>query len=183
MSIWNILSDRKRGYAVKADPPATDALWFRSVLRKDLAEIVEIEGKSFEHPWDEEGFKQRLAYRNMAGLVAEQKDRVVGYIVYEFYRGHFYIANLAVSPESRRQRVGSDLVREVTKKLGAYRDQVTACVSEANLPAQLFLKSRRFICTGIVESHFDGGFDAYHFRYTAPTKDGLTGDARRQGIK
>jgi [ribosomal protein S18]-alanine N-acetyltransferase len=173
MSIWNKL-------LIKAEPPAMDAAWIRPVLRRDLEEIVEIESRSFERSWDRDDFRRAAACRNATVMVAEQKDRIVGYVVYEFQRSHFEIINLAVSPESRRQQIGASLVANVIAKLGAYRRQVTASVSEFNLPAQLFFKSREFICTRVESSRFDCGLDAYQFVYTKGAKDGLSVDTRKQ---
>ena len=53
------------------------------MIRRDMPEVLAIEGESFEFPWLEDDFIHCLRQRNCIGMVAEHEDRVVGFMIYE----------------------------------------------------------------------------------------------------
>jgi ribosomal-protein-alanine N-acetyltransferase len=56
------------------------------MIRRDMPEVLAIEHASFEYPWCEEEFLRVLRQRNCIGMVAEQGERIVGFMVYELHR-------------------------------------------------------------------------------------------------
>ena len=50
----------------------------RWMIRRDMAEVLEIERGAFEFPWFEEEFIRCLRQRNCIGMVAEHAERGVG---------------------------------------------------------------------------------------------------------
>ena len=44
----------------------------RWMIRRDMPEVLAVEGESFEFPWCEEDFLRCLRQRNCIGMVAEQ---------------------------------------------------------------------------------------------------------------
>ena len=128
MNLRNIFKDRSRPY-VQSEPEAMDELRIRWMIRSDLPEVLDIEAASFPHPWDEATFINYLRQRNVIGMVCEEKDRVVGYMVYEMHKNRLHVLNLAVSTESRRQGVGTAMVAKLISQLSERRQSIFAEVS------------------------------------------------------
>ncbi|MDA8746115.1 ribosomal-protein-alanine N-acetyltransferase RimI, partial [Rubripirellula amarantea] len=55
----------------------------RWMIRRDMPAVLAIENKSFEFSWTEEDFIRCLRQRNCIGMVAEENDQVVGFMIYE----------------------------------------------------------------------------------------------------
>ena len=79
----------------------------RWMIRRDMPEVLTIEGKSFEFPWSEEDFVRCLRQRNCIGMVAEHHERVVGFMIYELHRNRLHILNFAVHADFRRRHSGA----------------------------------------------------------------------------
>jgi ribosomal-protein-alanine N-acetyltransferase len=75
----------------------------RWMIRRDLAEVQAIENESFEFAWQEEDFLRCLRQRNCIGMVVEQDDRVVGFMIYELHKTRLHVLNFAVAADCRRQ--------------------------------------------------------------------------------
>ena len=52
----------------------------RWMIRRDMPEVLQAEQASFEFPWTEEDFLRCLRQRNCIGMVAEQGEKVVGFM-------------------------------------------------------------------------------------------------------
>lgn len=140
----------------------------RWMIRRDMTEVLEIERQSFgQLGWTEEGFIGVLKARNCIGMIAEHKERIVGYMIYEFMKSHFHLRNFAVDPATRRMGVGALMIEKLIKKLTQQRRQeIRLEVREGNLAAQLFFKSLGFAATNVVRGFYeDTTEDAYVMRY------------------
>lgn len=139
----------------------------RWMIRRDMPEVMEIEGRSFEFPWAEDDFIRCLRQRNCIGMVAELDERVVGFVIYEHHKSRIYILNLAVHPAFRRLGVGTAAVQKLAGKLSAQRrNRVVLRVRETNLDAQRFFRACGFLATGIDRGHYDDTTeDAYRFEF------------------
>ena len=82
----------------------------RWMIRRDMPEVLAIEGESFEFPWLEEDFIRCLRQRNCIGMVAEHEDRVVGFMIYELHKTRIHVLNFAVAEDlsSPRRRQPDD---------------------------------------------------------------------------
>ena len=69
----------------------------RWMIRRDMPEVLQIEGESFEFPWSEEDFLRCLQQRNCIGMVAEHEENVVGFMIYELHKSRLHLLNFAVS--------------------------------------------------------------------------------------
>lgn len=139
----------------------------RWMLRRDMAEVLEIESKSFEFAWSEEDFIRCLRQRNCIGMVAEHNERVAGFMIYELHRNRLHVLNFAVHPDFRRQRVGQQLVRKLVGKLAPQRrNRILLEVRETNLAAQLFFRDLNFRAISLLRDFYeDTPEDAYLFCY------------------
>jgi ribosomal-protein-alanine N-acetyltransferase len=135
----------------------------RWMIRRDMPEVLQAERQSFEHPWTEEDFLQCLRQRNCIGMVAEQNDRVIGYMIYELHKNRLHVLNFAVAPQARRTGVGTQMVHKLFGKLSSHRRaKLTLAVRERNLAAQLFFRALDFKATRVMRNYYeDSGEDAF----------------------
>lgn len=142
----------------------------RWLIRRDMDEVLAIENGSFDHPWTEEEFLCCLRHRNCIGTVAETRGMgasVLGFMIYELQKQSLRLLNFAVSPENRRQGVGSQMVQRLVDKLEQQRrTEIYIEVRETNVPAQLFFSKRGFRAISTLKRHYDDtNEDAYLMRY------------------
>ncbi len=119
--------------------------------KNDLQAIVEIENRSFSVPWGREFFEGRLN----SLLIADIKDRVVAYILFDKAADEVHIIRIAVHPEFRRQGIAKSLVNAViqqTKKEGARSAFLE--VRESNLASRKLYESLGFAITGKRKSYY-----------------------------
>jgi [ribosomal protein S18]-alanine N-acetyltransferase len=139
----------------------------RWMLRRDMAEVLSIEQRSFEFPWSEDDFVRCLRQRNCIGMVAEQRDRVVGFMIYELHKNRLHVLNLAVEPDRARQGIGEQMVGKLVSKLSPQRrTRIMLEVRETNLAAQLFFRKLGFRAISLLKDFYeDSPEDAYLMQY------------------
>lgn len=139
----------------------------RWMIRRDMAEVLEIERESFEFPWSEEDFIRCLRQRNCIGMVAEYEDRVVGFMIYELHKTRLHVLNFAVAQKLRRRGVGRQMLAKLVGKLSFQRrTRVLLEVRETNLAAQLFFRNEGFRAVSVLRDFYDDTTeDAYLMQY------------------
>jgi ribosomal-protein-alanine N-acetyltransferase len=139
----------------------------RWMIRRDMPEVLSTEQTSFEFAWSEEDFLRCLRQRNCIGMVAEQGEKVVGFMIYELHKNKLHILNFAVSPHCRRGGVGVQMVNKLVSKLSSHRrTRITLEVRETNLDAQLFFRTQGFKAVKVLRSYYeDSGEDAFQMQY------------------
>ena len=80
------------------------------MTEQDLDQVAALEQACFSLPWSREAFAQELAAENAVYLVAREDGQVVGYGGMRFVLDEFYVDNIAVAAQRRRQGVGRALV-------------------------------------------------------------------------
>src|SRR5438105_12742357 len=88
----------------------------RWMIRRDMPEVLHTEQQSFEFPWTEEDFLRCLRQRNCIGMVAEQGEKVVGFMIYELHKAKLHILNFAVHPNWRRSNGGAQMDAKLISK-------------------------------------------------------------------
>jgi ribosomal-protein-alanine N-acetyltransferase len=139
----------------------------RWMIRRDMPEVLQTEQESFEFSWTEEDFLRCLRQRNCIGMVAEQGERVVGFMIYELHKNKLHILNFAVHPNYRRYGVGAQMVAKLISKLSSHRrTRITLEVRETNLSAQLFFRDQGFRAVRVMRTFYeDSGEDAFLMQY------------------
>ena len=139
----------------------------RWMIRRDMPEVLQIEQDSFDYSWTEEDFLRCLRQRNCIGMVAEQGEKVVGFMIYELHKTKLHILNFAVHPGCRRLGVGTQMVAKLISKLSSHRrTRITLEVRETNLQAQLFFRSQGFLAVRVLRGYYeDSGEDAFLMQY------------------
>jgi [ribosomal protein S18]-alanine N-acetyltransferase len=148
----------------------------RWLIRRDMAEVLEIERSSFEFAWTEEDFLCCLRQRNCIGMVAEHDQRIVGFMIYELHKSSLHILNFAVAPDVRRLNVGGQMVDKLVDKLSQQRrEEIVLEVRETNLSAQLFYRNCGFRAVCVLRNHYDDtAEDAYVMRYVLRQPEDVT---------
>ena len=117
----------------------------RWMIRRDMAEVLDIETEGFEFPWSEEDFIRCLRQRNCIGMVAEQNESVVAFMIYELHKTRLHLLNFAVAANSRRRGIGLQMMEKLMGKFSPQRRRGSSLeVRETNLAAQLFFRGLGF---------------------------------------
>jgi len=145
----------------------------RWMIRRDMPEVLDIEGQSFEFPWSEEDFIRCLRQRNCIGMVAEFEEQVVGFMIYELHKTRLHVLNFAVNPLFRRRAVGQAMMGKLVSKLSHQRrNRILLEVRETNLAAQLFFRNIGFRAVSVLRDFYDDTTeDAYLMQFTYQPAD------------
>src|SRR6267378_4917701 len=159
--VWNMNAGRTEKEKEQA------RVHIRWMIRRDMPEVLQTEQQSFEYPWTEEDFLRCLRQRNCIGMVAEQGEKVVGFMIYELHKAKLHILNFAVHPGWRRLAVGAQMVAKLISKLSSHRrTRITLEVRESNLSAQLFFQRQEFRASKVLRAYYeDSGEDAFVMEY------------------
>jgi len=146
----------------------------RWMIRRDMPDVLGTEETSFEFPWTEEDFLRCLRQRNCIGMVIEQGEKVIGFMIYELHKQRLNILNFAVHPDFRRMGLGSLMVGKLIGKLSGHRrTRITLEIRETNLCAQVFFRSLGFKAVRVMRKYFeDTGEDAFVLNYRLPEDTG-----------
>ena len=134
----------------------------------DLPAVMEIERSSFTSPWDESSFREglRQGEHHVYFLVARRQQTPIGFINFWIVEDDAHIANLAVSPDCRKQGIGKYLFAESLiriRRLGG--DHVSLEVRVSNIPAQYLYRQFGFRIVGTRKKYYmDNREDAYVFQ-------------------
>jgi [ribosomal protein S18]-alanine N-acetyltransferase len=139
----------------------------RWMIRRDMPEVLAIEDGCFEFPWLDKDFIRCLRQRNCIGMVAEQDDRVVGFMIYELHKTHIHVLNFAVANRDRRRGIGRQMIAKLIAKLSLQRrSRILLEVRETNLAAQLFFRTSGFRAVSVLRNYYaDTPEDAYIMQY------------------
>lgn len=161
---------------------STACVHIRWMIRRDMPAVLAIEEQSFEFAWTEDDFIRCLRQRNCIGMVAEQDEQVVGFMIYELHKNRLHVLNFAVAEEVRRHGVGRAMISKLLSKLShERRNRIMLEVRETNLDAQLFFKQIGFRAVSVLRDFYDDtDEDAYvmQYRYRA-TAEELANPANR----
>lgn len=130
----------------------------RWMIRRDMAEVLKIERRCFEHPWDEADFTRVLKQRNCIGMTIEVPRLAViaGFIIYELHKNHLRLLDFAIAPHLQRQGYGRRLFRKICSKLVPdRRSRLYFEVRDNNLPAHLFFRSEGCRAMGLLRDFYE----------------------------
>lgn len=128
----------------------------RWMIRRDMAEVLNIETQCFEFPWLEEDFIKCLRQRNCIGMVAERGEKVLGFMIYELHKTKLHILNFAVLPSHRYQTIGRQMAEKLISKLStARRTEITLESRESHIGALMFFKALGFKAIGMLHGYYE----------------------------
>lgn len=85
-----------------------------------LDQVAALEARCFSLPWSRQAFSEELAADNAVYLVCvDEAGELLGYGGMRHAAGEFYVDNIAVSPEHRRQGAGRALLTALVERARA----------------------------------------------------------------
>ena len=116
----------------------------RTMAPSDLAQVSDIERRSYEFPWSHGVFRDCL----LAGyncIVLHRDEQIVGYCILSVAAGEAHILNLCVDPGFRKLGYGDRLLEEIlTRAKGAGVKQVFLEVRPSNIGAMKLYQNKGF---------------------------------------
>ena len=108
-----------------------------------------------------------LRGRSHIGMVAEDGERILGYMLYALSNKNLDLVSLAVHPKHRHKQIGRQMIERLIDKLSCQRREVVATrVRETNLDAQKFFSACGFKVVEIEREPFDeSDEDGYRMEY------------------
>ncbi len=143
-------------------------LVFRAMEERDVHAVALLEAESFTSPWKPETFLTLLNRPGAEMLVLAEGDQVVGYAVLWCIMDQGEIANIAIQPHRRGQRLGARLLKEA---LGVAAERgvkdLFLEVRESNAAARHLYRTRGFREIGRRKGYYDHPTeDALVLQYT-----------------
>lgn len=130
---------------------------YQKMHTRHLNAVVELENKNYQQPWTLKQFKNCIPNERSRMYVAVDGDVLVGYMILFKENNTWYIENLTVAEENRRNGIASTFIQMAIKV--AHPDCVKVLVQDNFLGMHLALKKNGFRATNI-ESDKDG--DCYY---------------------
>ena len=125
--------------------------------------IEELEKQCFSQPWTREQLSSQLPDEHHEFLAAVHKGRPVGYVGMMCVLDEGYIANVAVSPDWRRQGIGDALIAELLRRaVSRELAFVTLEVRAGNEAAKALYAKHGFVPVGLRKKY-----------YASPTEDAV----------
>lgn len=147
-----------------------------AATRDDLEALLDLERRSYSHPWTRANFEGELAAAERGQLLvlrepgarSDAERGIRGFCALQIFAGEMHLMNLAIVPEWRKRGLGRFLLR-LAKDLGARRGAREAWleVRAGNLPALALYRSLGFAEVGRRPGY-----------YTRPKEDALLLRAR-----
>ena len=140
----------------------------RRMREADAEDVSKIEAEAFSRPWSKKGFLDAINQENTIFLIAEENEKILGYVGMYVSLDEGEITNVAVAPEARRQGVGQALIEKMKQE--AETKSVTRIILEVRVSndAAIRLYQRNgFVNCGIRKGFYDfPKEDAYIMTYT-----------------
>lgn len=128
----------------------------REMQVKDTDAVARLETQIFSQPWSRQGFIDSLGLGNTVFLVAEEDDRILGYIGMYFTMDEGEITNVAVDSRKRCRGVGGMLIgamkREAEQRALA---RIVLEVRVSNQSAIRLYERSGFVNQGVRKGFYD----------------------------
>ncbi len=137
------------------------------MAEEDLDQALEIEKRSFPHPWLRQHFMDELSSSYAFPLSAfDPSGRLIGYICTMQLLDEGHILNVAVDPDLCGNGLGRLLVQRVLDDcLAANASFVSLEVRESNQPAISLYRKMGFEAVGRRKRYYENGEDALMMEY------------------
>jgi len=131
-------------------------LIIREMTDQDVAEVAQIEEKTFSMPWSENDFRDMIKQDNMTYMLAEVDGKIIGGAGLRNILGDAEITNVAVLEEYRKNGIGYKILKaliEKSKEMGclAYTLEVRA----SNVAAIRLYEKLGFVSEGVRKNFYE----------------------------
>lgn len=136
-------------------------LQLRRCNPEDLKEVDKVEKASFSKPFTYQMFSLFLKNYPEGFIVAEDKGKIVGYIIYSVSDDKGMIVSIGVLPDYRRRGTGQMLLEYVLNLLRRKVRSIELQVSLSNSAAIRLYQKNGFIIVDVIPRYYSDGKDAY----------------------
>jgi ribosomal-protein-alanine N-acetyltransferase len=136
----------------------------RKALKRDLAQVIEVNKQSLPENYPMEFFEMTLKSNPKLFLVAKKDRKIVGYIMSRAENSEkFHVISLAVLPEYRHKHVATKLLDKTIKTMSNPLNVfcVYLEVRQSNFPAISLYKKFGFEVRKSLERYYNDGENAY----------------------
>jgi len=133
---------------------------------EDLKEVDKVEKASFSKPFTYQMFSLFLKNYPEGFIVAEDRGKIVGYIIYSVFGDKAMIVSIGVLPEYRRRGTGQILLEYTLNTLRSKVRSVELQVSLSNSTAIRLYQKNGFIIVDVIPRYYPDGKDAYLMKKT-----------------
>lgn len=128
----------------------------RRMKEADIEQVTAIETQCFSLPWSANGFLEGICKEDNIFLVAEESERICGYLGLYVALDEGEITNVAVSSIYRGMGIGKNLVKEcIENALSEGVNRIVLEVRVSNLPAIHVYESCGFVNVGVRKGFYD----------------------------
>jgi [ribosomal protein S18]-alanine N-acetyltransferase len=129
-----------------------------------FSHIMEIEKASFKNPYTSKILRLLASWYPELFLTALKGNLLVGYVVAAANEDRGHIISLAVRPDCRRQRIGTDLLASLMERLKSLEVMTVSLEVRAdNLAAIALYEKLGFVRSGNVRHYYEDGCAAIMF--------------------
>jgi ribosomal-protein-alanine N-acetyltransferase len=93
-----------------------DKIAIQMMSQEDVEEIARLEKICFSDPWSKESFIEELQIKLAIPLAVKLGEKVVGYACLWHLDDQLEIANIAVSPEHRKEGIGERVMMRIIEE-------------------------------------------------------------------
>ena len=111
------MRDRPRGYRIPK------ALNIRPGGDRDVNFVKDLDLKCYHYPWTPEQWGKTVGDDPAKWCLATIRDRPLGFAIWRIAPGEIILNRLGVLPDSRKQGIGTELLRHVIRYAGARQAQ------------------------------------------------------------
>ncbi len=121
----------------------------------DVDQLAELEQVCFSDPWTASGIRETIQVETARTFVAQESDKILGYVIARISGEEGEILDLAVHPEERRRGVGKRLLETISRALGESGvRELYLEVRESNRPAIELYRARGFRPVGLRAGYY-----------------------------
>ena len=141
-----------------------DKIVIQRMSQEDVEEVARLEKICFSDPWSKETFVEELGLKLAIPLVAKLGEKMVGYTCLWHLDDQLEIANIAVSPDYRKEGIGEKMMRRIQREAKERNcKSIILTVRESNVAAISLYTKFDFVEVGRRKKY-----------YRMPTEDALT---------
>lgn len=128
----------------------------REMQIDDLGQVMEIENENFSVPWTENGFFTFLIRQDALFLVAEEENKILGYIGILMVPEDGDITNVAVKKSEQGKGIGKLLVSEMIKRSEEFGVRnIFLEVRKSNQTAIHLYEKFGFVTEGVRKNYYE----------------------------
>ncbi len=151
-----IIYDADKEFYAKVFPDSVsrkDLMRLRKMTVSDLPEVLAIERKNYQFPWEEDIFRDCFK-AGYSCWVCEEQDKVLGYSLITIAVGEAHILNISVDPAEQKQGIGRKMLENLIEVARGKAETVFLEVRPSNPAAMALYEDMGFNEIGVRKDYY-----------------------------